>query len=382
MAGTMGRNLIVLSTLLLGAALMTSGAHADGAADTCQKAPMRACVLEVASANADKIAIPYVKASVLAVIARDQQRFGLIDAGRATLQRAEEAQEAIPEDFPQGNIVGAIAGAMAEMGDTAAAVEVAKNTKTPFARAFAYGGIGMALQRKGKADEAKANFALAVEAAQAAPSETRDFLLSQVAYGEARTGSPDAPATFDLAFAAAKARGKGGETQVINQRIRSGDFARAFIDINDAPETSRAFVMRLLVKSEAEAGALDDAAAAASAISDESDAARAAVDVAVANFRAGHAMAGAQWLVRAQQIAANASVPATKAEATADIAGASRSPAWISSRGDKSRKRARRRRRKRATCSAPRSTRRLGALSRVLARPMTPSLCCATRRRR
>ena len=81
--------------------------------------------------------------------------------------------------------------------------------------------------------------------------------------------------------------------------------------------------MRLLVKSEAEAGALDDAAAAASAISDESDAARAAVDVAVANFRAGHAMAGAQWLVRAQQIAANASVPATKAEATADIAGAS-----------------------------------------------------------
>ena len=146
----MGRNLIVLSTLLLGAALMTSGAHADGAADTCQKAPKRACVLEVASANADKIAIPYVKASVLAVIARDQQRFGLIDAGRATLQRAEEAQEAIPEDFPQGNIVGAIAGAMAEMGDTAAAVEVAKNTKTPFARAFAYGGIGMALQRKGK----------------------------------------------------------------------------------------------------------------------------------------------------------------------------------------------------------------------------------------
>ncbi len=179
------------------------------------------------------------------------------------------------------------------------------------------------MQRQGRAEEAKTWFGQAVEAAQSAPADQRAFLISLVARGQADVGSPDAAATYDLAVSAAKATGSGGAmTSVIGQRIRSGQFDRAFVDINDLPATSQDYLLVRLVKGLANAGRIDDALTIAPSISTDFYRVDVYTHLAIADFLAGRAMAAAELLVKAQAIAASASVPSTKSEALASAAGA------------------------------------------------------------
>ena len=300
-----------------------ASAFADDAAESCRKAPTRACVLEAAAAAADKVGKPFLKANLLALVARDQHYYGLPDASAATLARAVEAAKSIPADNDMGTSVPAITAVRAEMGDLPAALELARGIENPVARVYALAGVGIAQQRQGKADDAKATFALAIQTADATPADRRAFLIAQVANGEARVGLPEAVATFDRAFAATNAKVSAAPASyVIGQRIKAGDYARAFIEISDLDETWRNILLTSLVTAAANSGDIDTATAVQPSISGASDAARVMATLAVANFRSGHAMPAAQWIVKAQAAADRETVAAVKAEEEADIAGA------------------------------------------------------------
>ena len=315
---------------VLGSALalvLASSAFADEANDACQKAPTRGCVLEAAANAGDPNATPYVKASQLGAIARAQQTYGLADAAKGTFARATEMAKQIPADFDLGTTVPSLVATLAEMGDMAAALAQARSIDKPLPRAAALTGVAAAMQRQGKADEAKATFALASEAAEATPPDRRAYALALLAVGEARVGLPDAAATFDRALAAASAKNGAPATNasvdyVIIQRIKTGDFARTFVEISDLDESAKNYLLTALVAAAANAGAIDVATAAAPSITNGSNEIRAMATLAVANFRAGHAMPAAQWIVQAQGAADRETTPPVKAEAEADIAGA------------------------------------------------------------
>ena len=310
------------SAFALALLIAAAPAFADASAD-CRKAPTRACVLEAAEAAVEPSVPPFLRASLFGAIAAAEQRAGLSERAAATLARAIEAEKQIPADFEAGSFAPGILSARAEMGDIASALDRARGLDKPLARAFALAGVAAALQRQGRADEAKAVFAQAVEAAEAAPIDRREFLLISVARAEARVGSLDAPETFDRAMAAAKAAGKGGgAANVIDVRIRVGEYARAYVDIGDLPQDSRDRSLLALVTAQAAAGEIADAAAVAPSISDDSERITAYANLAVAEFRAGQTFASAQMLVKAQSLAEAQTIPAEKGEAAAAMAGA------------------------------------------------------------
>jgi hypothetical protein len=244
------------------------------------------------------------------------------EAAASTLKRAEEAMSQIPADFKEGTSPPAFAAARAEMGDWTGAAEYAKGLEKPFARTSAFSALALAEQRHGRDADAKSHFALAIEAANAEEVARRSVMLSIVARAQARAGLPDAAETFDLAIAADKLTGKGPPRAIVYQRIRAGEFDRAYVDISDFPADDRDRYLQQLVNGLARAGRIDQGAAIAATIGNDDRDVEAWTDLATADFRAGRSFEGAQKLVKAAAIGKAESVEASRVEATARVAGA------------------------------------------------------------
>ena len=214
------------------------------------------------------------------------------------------------------------AAARAEMGDWAGALDYARGLEIPFQRTLALAAVALAEQRHNREEDAKAHFALAIVAARGVEAALRSTALMVVARAQAKAGSADAATTFDLAIEADKARGKGPPSVIIFQRIRSGEFDRALLDIMDLGVDDRDFLLRDLASALARAGRVDQGAAVASAIGDHSHAVEAWTDLATADFRAGRGFEGAQMLVKAAAIGEEEATASGKIDAKTDIAGA------------------------------------------------------------
>jgi hypothetical protein len=311
----------LVASLLLAAAAIP--ALADEKSDACRKTVTRDCVLEAAERAADKVQQPFWRANVLAYVAVAQHRFGLEAAAAATLERAEQAAKQIPPDSKDGADAPGFAAARAEMGDWTGAAAYAQGVQNPSAKVSALAALAIVEQRHGRADEAKAHFALAVEAAQAEDVARRAGLLALVGRSQAKAGLTDAATTFDIAIAAAKATGRRSATDpIIYQRIDAGEFERAFVDISDLKPEDRGFALHRLAAAMAKAGRYDQAAIVASTISDNNYSTWALTDLATVDFRVGRNFEGALMLVRAAEIGESQQTQEGKDEAKAEIAGA------------------------------------------------------------
>lgn len=309
---------------LAAAALIASGAsgQAESNADACRKAVTRACVLEASEAAADAIPTPFGRATALANVAAYQRRAGLEAAAAKSLARAEDAAKQIPADSRDGALPPSFAAAKAENGDWAGALAFAQSIEKPNGKVFALAALALAEQRHGREADAKTHFAQAIAAAGAVEAAQRAYALTLIARAQAKAGSNDAAATFDLALAADKALGKGPATAIVYQRIRAGEFDRALVDIADISTSAKGILLRQLVGALARAGKISEGATVAAAIDDHTRAVEALIDLAVANFRAGHNFEGAKQLVSAEELGDAETVPASKMQARANIAGA------------------------------------------------------------
>jgi hypothetical protein len=309
--------------LVFALALAGAVARADNSADACRMAPTRACVLEIARATASAVPQIYTRANILLAIAALEQRSGLSKQSDATFAVASDAIKQIPPDSELGTPPPALVAVYAARGDMAKAIDLARSFDKPLPRVAGLASVAAAMQRQGHIEDAKTFYAEAVDVAEASPVERRSQLLMLAARSEANVGSPDAPATFDLAITAAKLSGAAvGPLAIVGQRIRSGEFERAFLDIDDLPDNSHDFLLRTLVTAQAEAGKIDDAMSTATSISSDPDRVIAYGNLAAADFRSGRAMAGVQMLAKLQEIADGETVPTLKAEASAVAAGA------------------------------------------------------------
>jgi hypothetical protein len=308
----------LIAGLLCGAA--TLAARADEGKDACRKAPTRDCVLAAAEATADKIAAPFLRANALASVAAAERRAGL-DRASQTLARAESAAKEIPADFGDGAKPPAFATVRAEMGDWAGALAYATGIDSPGVRTSALAQLALAEERHGRAEDAKAHFALALDAAGAIEPAHRPALIAYVARAEGKAGLPDAAAAYDLALAGDKAKGPQ-KLAIVYQMIRGGAFDRAYVEIMDSPQVSRDFPLRQLVGALARAGRVDQGATAAAGIGEHALSVGAWTDLAAADFRAGRGFDGAEKIVKAAAIGDEEATDFGKMEAKATIAGA------------------------------------------------------------
>lgn len=121
-----GKILFLSGAFVVALAAVAPVVRAGATDDACRKAPTRACVLDAAVGAADSLPQPYARANALAVTAAAEQRAGFAERAAATMARAAEAAKLIPADFEFGSKLPGLAAMCAEMGDAAAAIELAR----------------------------------------------------------------------------------------------------------------------------------------------------------------------------------------------------------------------------------------------------------------
>ena len=92
---------------------------------------------------------------------------------------AEQAAKQIPANSKDGTEAPGVAAARADMADWTGAAAYARGARNPFAKISALAALAMVEQRHDRADDAKANFALAIEIAQAEEMARRAGLLAR-----------------------------------------------------------------------------------------------------------------------------------------------------------------------------------------------------------
>ena len=238
-----------------------------------------------------------------------------------TLARTIEATKAIPEpqsDRPRASI----AIAHAEAGDFASALAEARSIKTVESRIFALNGVGAALQRAGRTDDAASSFEQAIGDAQSLAGAKQINQLVLIARSQASVGSPNATVTYDLALKTAKAQNSIlFPTVIASLRANSGEIVEALRDALSIEESDKSIALAAIVNAQLKAGRIADASELASGIDYDEERLHALVAVAVAQARTGKVKEATDSIMQAQSVAASIR-PERRAVARAEIAGA------------------------------------------------------------
>lgn len=302
-------------------ALQVGGVAADEQTNVCIAAPTRACILEAALSTGASTTDAASRASDDAIVAAAEARYGLRELASRNLAQAIGAAKAVPEpqaDRPRASI----AIAHAEAGDFASALAEARSIKTVERRIFALNGVGAALQRAGRADDAAASFEQAIGAAQSLAGAKQLNQLALIAKSQASVGLPNATATYDLALKTAKAQNSIlFPTVIVFLRANSGEIVEALRDALSIEEPDKSIAFASIVNAQLKAGRIADASELAAGIDYDAEHLRALVAVSMAQARMGKVKEAAHSIVEAQSVAASMRQQ-DRGAARAEIAGA------------------------------------------------------------